>query len=111
MGLRAAIERKIKSLEVYGDSALVIYQLRGECETRDSKLINYKKLVLGLVEEFDDITFNYLPCDENQIVDALASMIQVSRQENVKPIQMSICEAPSYCYNIEEKEKDDHPWY
>ncbi|XP_052486315.1 uncharacterized protein LOC128041053 [Gossypium raimondii] len=30
MGIRAAIERKIKVLEVYGDSALVIYQLKGE---------------------------------------------------------------------------------
>ncbi|XP_016748149.1 uncharacterized protein [Gossypium hirsutum] len=83
-------------------------------ETRDSKLINYRRLVLGLVEEFDDITFNYLPRDENQMVDTLAtldSMIKVSRQEDVKPIQMSVCEAPSYCYNIEEEERDDHPWY
>ncbi|KAK5818866.1 hypothetical protein PVK06_023813 [Gossypium arboreum] len=30
MGVRAAIERKIKVLEVYGDSALVIYQLKGK---------------------------------------------------------------------------------
>ncbi|KAG8499177.1 hypothetical protein CXB51_005550 [Gossypium anomalum] len=114
MGLRAAIERKIKALELYRDSALVIYQLRGEWETRDAKLINYKRLVLGLVEEFDDITFNYLPRDENQMADALAtlaSMVKVSRQEDVKPIQMSIYEAPSYCYNIEEEERDDHPWY
>ncbi|XP_052878862.1 uncharacterized protein LOC128285404 [Gossypium arboreum] len=74
MGLRAAIERRIKLLEVYGDSALVIYQLRGEWETRDSKLINYRRLVLGLVEEFDDITFNYLPCEENQMADALATL-------------------------------------
>ncbi|KAG8491247.1 hypothetical protein CXB51_014375 [Gossypium anomalum] len=65
MGLQAAIERGIKTLEVYGDSALVIYQLRGEWETRDPKLINYRKVVLGLLEEFDDITFNYLPRDEN----------------------------------------------
>ncbi|KAA3486005.1 RNA-directed DNA polymerase (Reverse transcriptase), Ribonuclease H [Gossypium australe] len=42
MGIRAAIERKIKVLEVYGDSTLVIYQLNGEWETRDPKLINYK---------------------------------------------------------------------
>ncbi|KAG8480467.1 hypothetical protein CXB51_024656 [Gossypium anomalum] len=114
MGLRVAIERMIKSLEVYGDSALVIYQLRGEWETRDSKLINYRRLVLGLVEEFDDITFNYLPREENQMADALAtlaSMIKVSQQEDVKPIQMSIYEAPSYFYNIEEEEKDEHPWY
>ncbi|XP_040931867.1 uncharacterized protein [Gossypium hirsutum] len=114
MGLQAAIERKIKSLEVYGDSALVIYQLQGEWEIRDSKLINYRRLVLGLVEEFDDITFNYLSRDENQMADALVtftSMIKISRQEDVKPIQMSICKAPSYCYNIEEEVRDDHPWY
>ncbi|KAA3467005.1 RNA-directed DNA polymerase (Reverse transcriptase), Ribonuclease H-like protein [Gossypium australe] len=30
MGIRAAIERKIRVLEVYRDSALVIYQLKGE---------------------------------------------------------------------------------
>ncbi|KAK5786110.1 hypothetical protein PVK06_040737 [Gossypium arboreum] len=61
MGLRAAIERRIRTLEVYGDSALVIYQLKGEWETRDPKLINYRKVVLGLLEEFNDITFNYIP--------------------------------------------------
>ncbi|KAG8498795.1 hypothetical protein CXB51_005149 [Gossypium anomalum] len=66
MGLQAAIERGIKTLEVYGDSALVIYQLRGEWETRDPKLINYRMVVLGLLREFDDITFNYLPRDENR---------------------------------------------
>ncbi|KAG8473187.1 hypothetical protein CXB51_035220 [Gossypium anomalum] len=65
MGLRAAIKRGIKTLEVYGDSALVIYQLKGEWETRDPKLINYRKVILGLLGEFDDITFNYIPRDEN----------------------------------------------
>ncbi|KAG8498038.1 hypothetical protein CXB51_007111 [Gossypium anomalum] len=115
MGIRAAIERKIKVLEVYGDSALVIYQLRGEWETRDPKLINYRRLVLELIEEFDDVTFCYLPRDENQMADALAtlaSMIKVNKQEDMKPIQMSIYEAPAHCCNIEEEEeKDDHPWY
>ncbi|KAG8496719.1 hypothetical protein CXB51_007905 [Gossypium anomalum] len=76
MGLQAAIKRGIKTLEVYEDSALVIYQLRGEWETRDPKLISYRKIVLGLLEEFDDITFNYLPRDENQMADALATWPQ-----------------------------------
>ncbi|XP_016707010.1 uncharacterized protein [Gossypium hirsutum] len=44
MGIRAAIEQKIKSLEVCGDSALVIYQLKGDWETRDPKLIRYQRL-------------------------------------------------------------------
>ncbi|KAA3473964.1 RNA-directed DNA polymerase (Reverse transcriptase), Ribonuclease H [Gossypium australe] len=113
MGIRAAIEHKIKVLEVYGGSALVVYQPKGEWETRDPKLINYRRLVLELIEEFDDITFCYLPRDENQMADALATlafMIRVNKQEDVKPIQMSIYEAPVHCYNIEKEEKDDHPW-
>ncbi|KAG8474326.1 hypothetical protein CXB51_033841 [Gossypium anomalum] len=95
MGLRVAIEQGIKTMEVYGDSALVIYQLRGEWETRDPKLINYRKVVLGLLEEFDDVTFNYIPQDENQMADALAtlaSMIRANKEEEMRPIQMSIFE-------------------
>ncbi|XP_052482952.1 uncharacterized protein LOC128036118 [Gossypium raimondii] len=115
MGICAAIERKVKVLEVYRDSALVIYQIKGEWETRDPKLVSYRKLVLELIEEFDNITFCYLPRDENQMADALAtlaSMVKVNKQEDVKPIQISIYEAPAHCCNIdEEEEKDEHPWY
>ncbi|XP_040971366.1 uncharacterized protein [Gossypium hirsutum] len=115
MGIWAAIDREIKVLEVYGDSALVIYQLKGEWETRDPKLISYRKLILELIKKFDDITFHYLPRDENQMADALAtlaSVIKVNEQEDMKPIQMSICEALAHCCNVdEEEERDDHPWY
>ena len=41
MGLKVAISRKIKVLRVYGDSLVVIYQIKGEWETRDSKLVEY----------------------------------------------------------------------
>ncbi|KAK5784321.1 hypothetical protein PVK06_038844 [Gossypium arboreum] len=115
MSIRAAIECKIKVLEVYEDSVLMIYQLKGEWETRDPKLINYQRLVLELIEDFDDITFCYLPRDVNQMADALATlafMIKVNKQEDMKPIQMSIYEASAHCCNIEEEEeKDDRPWY
>ncbi|KAA3479843.1 RNA-directed DNA polymerase (Reverse transcriptase), Ribonuclease H [Gossypium australe] len=87
MGIRVAIDRKIKVLE----------------------------LVLELIEEFDNITLFYLPHDENQMADALAIlalMIRVNEQEGMKPIQMSICEAPAHCCNIdEEEERNNHPWY
>ncbi|XP_016752297.1 uncharacterized protein [Gossypium hirsutum] len=69
-------------------------------------------VVLELIEKFDDVTFCYLPRDENQMADALAtlaSMIKVNKEEHVKPIQMSIYDASTHCYNIEEEEKDDHP--
>ena len=53
MGLQAAIEKKIKKLTVYGDSALVICQLNGEWEIRDSKLVPYQEFIKGLIEQFE----------------------------------------------------------
>ena len=41
LGIQAAIDFKVKLLKVYGDSAWVIHQLRGEWETRNYKLIPY----------------------------------------------------------------------
>jgi len=113
MGLQAAIERGIKSLQVFGDSALVIYQLRKEWETRDAKLIQYGKLISELKQSFDEINFQHLPREENQMADALAtlaSMFKVNRESEVTPIHMSIYEAPAPCHNLEE-EKDALPWY
>ncbi|XP_028196657.1 uncharacterized protein LOC114381590 [Glycine soja] len=41
LGVQATIDFNVKLLKVYGDSVLVIHQLRGEWETRDHKLIPY----------------------------------------------------------------------
>jgi len=57
IGIRATIESKAKILKVYGDSTLVIHQLKGEWETRDQKLIPYQAYIKGLIEYFDFITF------------------------------------------------------
>ena len=67
MGLQAAIEKKIKKLTVYGDSTLVICQLNGEWETRDSKLVPYQEFIKGLIEQFEKITFKHLPREENYL--------------------------------------------
>ncbi|XP_020208567.1 uncharacterized protein LOC109793515 [Cajanus cajan] len=45
LGLQAALDHSIARLEVYGDLALVIHQLRGEWETKDHKLIPYREYV------------------------------------------------------------------
>ena len=74
LGLQAAVEKKIKSLKVYGDSALVICQLNGEWETRDSKLIPYQEFIKKLIEQFEDITLKHLPHEENYLAEALATL-------------------------------------
>ena len=72
MGLQAAIAKKVKNLKVYGDSALVIYQLRGDWLTHDSIMILYHKLQMEMVDYFEVINFKYLSREENQMADALA---------------------------------------
>ncbi|KAK8649492.1 hypothetical protein V6N13_130221 [Hibiscus sabdariffa] len=82
MGLRAAIERKIK-------------------------------LILELAKEFEDITFAYLPRENNQIADALATLaalFEAGSKAEMMPIQMHIFESPAHCCEIEE-EADGNPWY
>ncbi|XP_050908872.1 uncharacterized protein LOC127122608 [Lathyrus oleraceus] len=69
--IEAAIDLRIKILEVYGDSALVISKVKGDWEAQDHKLILYKEHILKLIPYFDDITFHHIPGEENQLVDTL----------------------------------------
>ena len=61
LGIQATIDFKVKLLKVYGDSALVIHQLRREWEIRDHKFIPYQAYVRKLIEFFDDISFHHIP--------------------------------------------------
>ncbi|XP_022716544.1 uncharacterized protein LOC111275426 [Durio zibethinus] len=53
LGLQVAIEKKIKVLDLFRDSTLVIYQLREEWQMRDSKLIRYHKYIFELLDVKD----------------------------------------------------------
>ncbi|XP_039015884.1 uncharacterized protein LOC120146364 [Hibiscus syriacus] len=61
MGSKEAIERKVKTLKVYGYSSLKVSQLRVEWEMKDLKLVEYRNLVLELLKEFEDVKFRYPP--------------------------------------------------
>ena len=43
MGLQAIFEKNVKTLQVFSDSALVIYRLKREWQTCNPKLIYYMK--------------------------------------------------------------------
>ncbi|XP_028216613.1 uncharacterized protein LOC114398636 [Glycine soja] len=100
-------------LKVYGDSALVIRQLRGEWETRDHKLIPYQAYIKKLAEFFDDVSFHHVPREENQMADAfatLASMFQLTSHGDLLYIEFRCRRKLAYCCLIEE-EQDGKWWY
>ncbi|GAU51864.1 hypothetical protein TSUD_416480, partial [Trifolium subterraneum] len=113
MGLEAVINHRIKILEVYGDSALVIYQVKGEWETRHPKFIPYRAHVVKLTEYFDEITFHHIPREENQVADALAtlsSMYKVRFWNEAPIITVERKDEPVVC-TVAEEEHDDKPWF
>ena len=63
--LKAAINLGIKSLDVFGDSALFISQIKGEWDTKHPTLIPYTEHVLTLLPHFENITFEHFPREEN----------------------------------------------
>ncbi|KAJ9177047.1 hypothetical protein P3X46_012301 [Hevea brasiliensis] len=113
MGLQAAIETKVRKLEVYGDSALIIYQVKGEWQTKDPKLIPYQKYLLELIKKFEEISFTHLSRDKNQFADALATlavMAQMEEGQTTQVLRIKVRSEPAYCFMIEE-ETDGKPWY
>lgn len=115
LALEAAIELGIKELEVFGDSALFICQIKGEWKTSDEKLLPYHAYLEALTKEFVEIEFNYLSRNKNQFADALAtlaSMVEIPEGGNVKLLVIECKEKPVYCCSIREGEIiDNHPWF
>ena len=69
LGVKMALDMRIQRLEVYGDSSLIILQTLGEYKTKDSKLVPYHRHLLDLIEEFESISFTYIPRTQNQFAD------------------------------------------
>ncbi|XP_050895590.1 uncharacterized protein LOC127102231 [Lathyrus oleraceus] len=57
--IEAVIDLRIKIIKVYGDSALVTSQVRGDWETPNKKLISYREHVVKLIPYFDEITLKF----------------------------------------------------
>ncbi|XP_048131576.1 uncharacterized protein LOC125314137 [Rhodamnia argentea] len=113
LGLQAAMEMEIRRPEVYGDSALIILRTEGKWKTRDPKLIPYHEFLEDIIEEFDEIAFEYLPRALNRFADALAtlsSMFQVTAGSDIEPLRIEILKHSAYSMLIEE-EADGEPWY
>ncbi|RDX91800.1 hypothetical protein CR513_26157, partial [Mucuna pruriens] len=115
MGLLMALEHQAKRLKVYGDSALVIYQLREEWGTQDVKLIPYHDHAQEIMGAFDAISFHDVPREENQMADVLATLsttIQVNEGQEIT-IRVQQQSRVAYCQYLgqDTTEINPEPWY
>jgi ribonuclease HI len=113
MGIKMALDMKVRKLLVCGDSSLIIHQLQNEWNTRDSKLTPYHEYLGPLIEKFEEIQFEHIPREKNQIADALAtlaSMMTLNEEDEPEHVKIHFQKTPAYCNEIEE-EQDGKPWY
>lgn len=110
-GIEVAIDLRIKILELFGDSALVISQVQGDWENQDKNLIPYREHIVKLIPYFDEIIFHYIPREENQLDNALAtlpSMFNVKWKNEAPVIHIDHLDEPSHCQAME-VESDNKP--
>src|SRR4030043_832453 len=113
MGIEEAIDLRIKILDIYGDSALVVNQITGEWDTRQAHLIPYRDYARRLLTFFNKVELHHVPRDENQMADALAtlaSMYRVNFRNEVLKITIRCLDRPAHVFAAEE-EVDGKPWF
>ncbi|CAL9004724.1 unnamed protein product [Prunus brigantina] len=83
---------KISSLEVYGDSMLVINQLLTHYEVRKDDLIPYHQMATQLLERFDFVTLEHVPRKDNQMADALANLAATLALTKDEAVNLPVCQ-------------------
>ncbi|PKI41475.1 hypothetical protein CRG98_038122 [Punica granatum] len=110
--IKAAIDLKVKELEVFDDSMLTIFQTLKQWKTKDPKLVPYHEYHEELIENFENISFIYTTRMKNQFADALAtlaSIMSITKENLIEPLEFEIAKGPAHCDMIEAV--DCKPWY
>ena len=68
---------RAESVPIQGDSQLIINQVNGMCEAKESCMKKYLNKVKQLVKKFKEANFVQLPREENMEADALAKAVSV----------------------------------
>jgi len=72
IGIQLAHEMGICYLEVYGDSKLIVNQVKGEYEVQHEDLVPYHHAIIKMANSFDDFYISYVSRFQNTKADALA---------------------------------------
>ncbi|RVW75440.1 hypothetical protein CK203_060529 [Vitis vinifera] len=98
LGPETALELGIRQMKVFGDSNLVLKQIKGNWRTKDVKL-----------------RYTHLPRAQNEFADVLATLassVDFLTDVVIPPLLIESRFAPTYCCLIgETKVQEDLPWY
>jgi len=72
-GLKVARKYAPCSIRFCLDSELVVRQMKGEWRVRDENLSNLLGQAKGMLGDFEEVEFNYVPREQNKAADKLAN--------------------------------------
>ncbi|HLY34784.1 MAG TPA: reverse transcriptase-like protein [Jatrophihabitantaceae bacterium] len=72
-GLRAAAELGARRVDVRMDSKLVVEQMSGRWQVKNPALRDLVRTAVSLRQVFDDVTFTWVPREQNKRADKLAN--------------------------------------
>lgn len=72
-GMKDAIDKNIKEINVYGDSKLVICQMNGTYKVKSFKLIELYKSAKNAEKKFTKISYTHIDRNKNTVADKLAN--------------------------------------
>jgi ribonuclease HI len=71
---------KLDKLFVYGDSELILKQIKQIYKVRDEKLKPLYKEALSLAQQIPNITFTHIPREKNKRADELSNIAMDERR-------------------------------
>jgi ribonuclease HI len=81
IGLKECIKRGIKSVEVFGDSNLVIEQSAGRWKVNNEILQGLNAQVKNLSKEFSSITFTHVLRNKNSVADEITNIVHAQEKD------------------------------
>jgi len=95
MGLKTARALRAKNILLKSDSQLVIGQVRGDFEAKETRMQKYLKLTNQLVSNFDRAEFVQIPWDQNAEADKVAQIASTDGQTKVNSWRLEEQKSPS----------------
>ncbi|XP_057790809.1 uncharacterized protein LOC131007914 [Salvia miltiorrhiza] len=102
-GLELAKEMKVKRINVFSDSQLVVNQMQGSYQAKDAKMIAYLSKTKELQLSFEEFTLSQVPRGDNSHADALTNLGSSIQTTQPKVIQITCLQWPATQKDKEEQ--------
>lgn len=93
--LRAVLHLGAKDVEIYSDSRLVVYQIVGSFEARDSRMKAYLNAAKQIISRFGTVKVAQVGWAQNRHADSLAMLASSATEDTLRLVKIELIREPS----------------